>query len=134
MNFRIKSIVLCFAVVTALGFASCEEDLAAPTLSNHEIGENNSMTATIGDELHMDVEIDAPGKIDKITVDLHPESVTGDDIEAEYTGYSGQLNADFHEDLAIPATAPAGEYHFHMTVTDEAGKSTSYEVDVDIVQ
>lgn len=77
-------------------------------------------------------EIVAEGKIDKITIDLHPEGFTADDIEAEYTSYSGQLNADFHEDLDIPATAVAGEYHFHMTVTDQEGQTTSFEADVDI--
>ncbi len=132
MNFKLKSILFVFAILTVVGFSSCDEELTAPVLSGAEIGENNSMTATIGGELHMDVEIDAPGKIDKITIDLHPEGFVADDIEAEYTSYAGQLNADFHEDLDIPATAVAGEYHFHMTVVDQEGKSTSYEVDVDI--
>ncbi|MGB0861985.1 MAG: DUF4625 domain-containing protein [Saprospiraceae bacterium] len=130
MNF--KSILFVFAIVTMVGFSSCDEELTAPVLSNTEVGENNSMTATIGGELHIDIEIDAPGKIDKITVDLDPESGSGDDIEAEYTSYSGQLNADFHEDFAIPATAVAGEYHFHFTVVDQEGKSTSFEADVDV--
>lgn len=132
MMLRFKSSVLALAVVAGLGLSSCGEDPAAPTISSPEVGEGNSKTATIGGELHMDAEIDAPGKIDKITVDLHPEGGSGEDIEAEYTSYSGQLNADFHEDLAIPSTAEAGEYHFHLTVTDEEGQSTSYEADVDI--
>jgi hypothetical protein len=80
----------------------------------------------------MDAEIVAEGKIDKITVDLHPESGEGDDIEAEYTEYSGLLNADFHQDLEIPSTTEVGDYHFHMTVTDQAGKSTSVEADIHI--
>ena len=132
MILKFKSTVLIVAVVTAFGLSSCNNDPDAPTISGSEIGEGNSKTATIGGELHMDVEIDAPGKIDKITVDLHPEGGSGADIEAEYTNYSGQLNADFHEDLAIPETAEAGEYHFHLTVTDEEGQTVSIEEDVDI--
>lgn len=131
MSFKLKSVVLLLALLV-VGISSCTEDPAAPTISGAEIGENNSMTATIGGELHMDAEIVAEGKIDKITVDLHLESGTGDDIEAEYTSYSGQLNADFHEDLDIPATATAGEYHFHLKVVDMEGQTTEYEADVDI--
>lgn len=131
MSFNLKSIVLLLALVV-VGVSSCTEDPAAPTISGTEVGENNSMTATVGGELHIDAEIVAEGKIDKITVDLHPEGFTADDIEAEYTSYSGQLNADFHEDLDIPATAVAGEYHFHLKVVDQEGQTTSYEADVDI--
>lgn len=129
---KFKSIVLAFAAVAVLGLSSCDKEKDPPTISDTEVGEGNSKTATIGGTLHMDAKIDAPGKIDKITVDLHPESGSGDDIEAEYTSYAGQLNADFHEDLPIPSTATAGEYHFHLTVTDEEGQSKSFEADVDI--
>ncbi len=137
MNFKLKSIAFFLVLAVMVGVTSCNDDEetttpAAPTISSPEIGEDNSMTATVGGELHMDAEIDAPGKIDKITVDLHLESGTGDDIEAEYTEYAGQLNADFHKDLDIPATATPGEYHFHLTVVDQEGQSTSYEVDVEI--
>ena len=132
MILKFKSLVLALAAVALLGLSSCNDEKDPPTISNTEVGENNSKTATIGGELHLDAEIDAPGKIDKITVDLHPEGGSGDDIEAEYTNYSGQLNADFHEDLAIPSTAEAGEYHFHLKVVDQEGQTTSFEADVDI--
>jgi len=132
MSFKFKSIALFIAILTVASFSSCKKDIAAPVISNTEIGENNSLTATIGGELHMDMEIVADGKIDKIVVDLHPEDGPGDEIEAEYTSYSDLLNADFHEDLEIPATAVAGEYHFHLTVIDQEGNSTDFETDVDI--
>jgi len=132
MRLKFKSTVLALTVVAVLGLSSCGEDPAAPTISNVEVGENNSKTAAIGEELHMDAEIDAPGKISKIEVELHPESGSGDDIEAEFTNYSGQLNADFHEHVEIPSTAAAGEYHFHLKVTDEEGQTTEVDAEVDI--
>ena len=132
MNFQFKSIAFFVAVFAVVGLTSCEQEVEAPMISNTEIGEDNSMKATIGGELHMDAQIDAPGKIAKIMVDLHLEEGSGEDIEAEYTSYAGQLNADFHEDLPIPSTAVAGEYHFHLKVVDEEGQTTEFEADVDI--
>lgn len=132
MKSSFKTIALALIFGSIALFTACSDDdpIPAPTISNLEVGDSNNRKATIGGELHLDAEIIAEGKIDKIKVDLHPESVSGDDIEAEYTGYAGQKNADFHEDLAIPATAPAGEYHLDITVIDQEGNSTSAEADV----
>lgn len=132
MIFKLKSITLAVVAVAVLGLSSCDKEKDPPTISNLEVGENNSKTATIGDELHLDAEIDAPGKIDKIVVELHPEGGSGDDIEAEFTKYAGQLNADFHDHIEIPSTAEAGEYHFHLKVTDEEGQTTEVDAEVDI--
>jgi hypothetical protein len=140
MNYKFKTTLFFLAIGSIALLSSCKDDeetavtpeTAAPTISEVEIGEGNSMECEPGGDLHMDAEIVAEGKIDKITVDLHPESGEGDDIEAEYTEYSGLLNADFHQDLEIPSTTEHGDYHFHMTVTDQAGKSTSIEADVHI--
>ena len=50
--------------------------------------------------------------------------------EFKYTGkYLGETSAHFHEHLAVPADAPAGEYHLHFTVTDADGNSTTEEVE-----
>lgn len=132
MSFKLKSIVFFLAVFVAIGISSCEEEPAAPTISGLEVGENNSKTATIGDELHLDAEIVAEGEIDKIEVELHSEDGTGEDIDESFDNYSGQKNADFHEHIEIPATAVAGEYHFHLKVTDKEGQVTEAEADVDI--
>ena len=139
MNYKFKTTVFFFAITSMAILSSCNDDeqepapeTAAPVISGLEIGEGNSMECEPGGELHMDAEITAEGKIDKITVDLHPEGGSGDDIEAEYTDYSGLLNADFHKDLEIPSTTEHGDYHFHLTVTDQTGKSTSVEADVNV--
>ena len=132
MNFKLKSIVLFVATLMVVGLSSCGEDPAAPTISGLEVGENNSGTAIIGDELHIDAEIVAEGEIDVIEVELHSEDGTGEDIEAEFTSYAGQKNADFHEHVEIPATATAGEYHFHLKVTDKEGQTTEADAEVEI--
>ncbi len=137
MNLNLKSSVLLFAIGSLVAFSSCQDDPvevtpAKPVISNLEVGEGNSKEAEPGKELHLDAEIVAEGKIAKITVDLHPESGTGDDIEAEFTKYAGQKNADFHDHIEIPSTAEHGDYHFHLTVTDQEGQSTSVDADVHI--
>ena len=136
MNSNFKTIVFLISMLSMVAFSSCNDDdetpetKAKPVISNLEVGKDNSHEATIGGDLHLDAEIVAEGKIDKITVDLHPEGGSGDDIEAEYTEYAGLLNADFHKDLPIPATAEHGDYHLHITVTDQEGQSTSVDADV----
>jgi hypothetical protein len=134
MKINLKTIALALAFGSIVTFTACSDDepapLPAPTISGLEIGDSNSMKATIGGDLHLDAEIVAEARIERIKVELHPEGEMGEDIEEEYTSYAGQKNADFHEDLEIPSTAVAGEYHFHMTVIDQEGNSTSVEADV----
>ena len=104
----------------------------APVISDLEIGMNNNHKATAGGDLHLDAEIMAVGLIDKIEIDLHPESGSGNDIEAVFTNYAGQSNAHFHNHIEIPATASPGEYHFHIKVIDQQGQTTSMDADVEI--
>lgn len=104
----------------------------APVISGLEIGMNDNHKATVGGDLHLDAAITAVGLIDKIEIDLHPESGSGDDIEAVFTNYAGQSDIDFHNHIEIPATATPGEYHFHIKVTDQQGQTTSVDADVEI--
>ncbi len=101
----------------------------SPEITITETGEGNSKTAVAGGEMHLEAEISAPNKIAEIEVELHN---TAADYEKEfkYTGkYLGETSAHFHEHLAVPADAPAGEYHLHFTVTDADGNSTTEEVE-----
>ena len=101
----------------------------SPEITITETGEGNSKTAVAGGEMHLEAEISAPNKIAEIEVELHN---TAADYEKEfkYTGkYLGETSAHFHEHLAVPADAPAGEYHLHFTVTDAEGNSTTEEVE-----
>jgi hypothetical protein len=134
MKSKMNFLVLFFAIAAMAVITSCNKDetFLKPVISNTEIGVGNSLVGYIGNDLHMQAEIVAEGKIDKISVEIHKEDGTGDHIEAEYTDYSGQKNATFHKHIDIPATTVAGDYHFHLTVTDQEGQSTTFETDITI--
>lgn len=98
-----------------------------------EIGYDNNHTGTPGEDLHLDVEIEAEGRIATIAIELHKEDGSGEEYEFEWTEFEGLLNLDFHEHYEIPATATTGEYHFHFVVTDMEGNQTSYEEEFEMV-
>lgn len=101
----------------------------APEITITEVGAGNSMTATVGGEMHLEASITAPKKIAKIEVELH-NSAAGYEKVITFTGkYLGETATDFHEHIAIPADAPSGEYHIHFTVTDAEGNATTEEVE-----
>lgn len=101
----------------------------APEIKIAETGEGNSKTAVAGHDMHLEADINAPKKIAEIEVELH-NPTAGYEKEFKYTGkYLGETSAHFHEHLAVPADAPAGEYHLHFTVTDAEGNSTTEEVE-----
>jgi len=131
MIFKIKLSTLIIAIATIAFVSSCKKDeAAAPVISGLEVGDGNSLSAIIGSDLHMDATIEAEGKISKIEIELHNEEGSGDEIEAVFTNYAGQKNADFHEHIDIPSTVAAGEYHFHIKVVDEEGQTTEADRDV----
>ena len=137
-----------FLLITALAFSftfiSCQKDeeIKAPEFTVFELGYDNSGTAVIGEDLHIDAEIFAEGKVSDVRVTIHHE---GDhlktilvDEEWEYdstytTNYTGAKNIDFHEHIDIPATAEAGDYHFHIIVTDMEGNRTEKEAELEIL-
>jgi len=137
MNTTIKKIFMLAAVAIAALLSACGEDstgssTAKPTISDLEVGLVNSKVTYIGSDLHMDAEIVAEGTIDVIKVELHPEDGSGVDIEAEFDEYSGLKNTTFHKHIDIPATATAGDYHFHLIVIDQEGNSTEAEAELSI--
>lgn len=134
-----------FSLLTVLSlaflFVSCnkEDEIKAPVFNTFELGYNNSGSAVIGDELHIDSEIIAEGKISTIRITIHHEGnhekrvlvETEWEFDSTYTtGYAGVKNIDFHEHIDIPLTAEAGEYHFHMIVTDMEGNRSEKEADL----
>ena len=135
MNFKFKSIMFFLAIATIAGLSSCEKDdvtIAPPEITDLEVGLRNSLVGYIGRDLHMEAEVLAEGLIDKITVEIHKEDGSSDEIEAEFTDYAGYKNTTFHKHIDIPFGTEAGEYHFHLTVIDQEGNSTSVETDISI--
>ena len=68
---KIRTIIA--VVILATMTVSCDKTGAKPEIDFHELGFENSKTAEAGDELHMDAEVVAENKIDRIEVTLHPE-------------------------------------------------------------
>ncbi|MCT4586680.1 MAG: DUF4625 domain-containing protein [Carboxylicivirga sp.] len=144
---------ILFTTLLSLGlvFTACEDDdsPAKPVVEIHELGDGHHYeaqvkaiadegddhhTAVIGEDLHIDAEIVAEGKIEKIIVELHSEA-TDDELEIEFEGkYVGTKNAEFHEHIEIPETFAAGEYHFHLEVIDMKGQTGSDEEHIDLVE
>lgn len=130
-------------VAMAMLISSCDKTGSKPEIDFHELGIENSKTALIGEELHMDAEIEAENKIDRIEIAIQPEDVhkksTGSsevsvewEFDTVYTGSSGLRNTYFHEDIDIPGNAGPGHYRFHFSVTDLEGYQTTYEDELEL--
>jgi hypothetical protein len=117
-------------------FSSCkdddDDDVARPVIDGLEVGIGDSRKAFIGSDLHLQAELIAEGRIDQVVVEIHSEDGGDYEIEVVYDEFAGQKNATFHKHIDIPSEAPAGSYHLHLTVTDQAGGATIREVDITI--
>jgi len=98
-------------------------------------------TVQRGSDIHTEFMINAVNGIQNITVDIHAHGLTPEagevewDFEQVYTGsYQGLTEAEFHEHIDVPATAPVGEYHVMITVEDESGNTLDYETHIDITE
>ncbi|WP_297099333.1 DUF4625 domain-containing protein [Draconibacterium sediminis] len=134
-----------FLVITVIFFAACQKDPSPPVITILELGDGdthgNDHTAKIGGDLHMEVEVVAEGKIDKIQVRVHPEGEHQEEgeheeweIDTTYTKFSGLKNTTFHEHLEIDLSAEPGDYHFDFIVTDMEGNQSDAEADLKIIE
>ncbi len=75
-------------------------------------------------ELHVEGDITAPNGIAEITVEIHGGSY---EKEFEVPGdYVGNTTFHLHQHFDI-SDAPAGHYHVHLKVVDQAGKEMEFE-------
>ena len=130
-----KSLPLMFAIAVLVSVTSCSKDdeeevvLSAPTISNLEVGIDDSHVGYVGDDLHLEAVVVAEGKIDVIEVELHAED--GDDeIHVVYTEFAGLKNMTFHEHVEIPDSVEVGDYHMHFIVKDQQGKVSEVDAEV----
>lgn len=134
MNKTFYFISLALTLFSGLLFSSCDDDpdelIAKPSISDLEVGLENSLVGYIGGDLHIEAEIVAEGIIDKITVEIHQEEGSSEEIEMSYDEFAGLKNTTFHEHVDIPADTEEGDYHFHLTVTDKVGNQTTVEVEI----
>lgn len=145
-------VIIAFLAITV---QSCKEDsveLAAPVISEFEYGEGHhdddddddheeeEAYAYRGSDLHLEAEIYAEAKVSSIELEIHADDLTAGEGEEEwefnqvFTDASYMvINAEFHEHIDIPATAPVGEYHIELIVTDELGNVTEVDGHIDIL-
>jgi hypothetical protein len=142
MNTKFQTIAIFFLVVAMAVFSSCEEDddvSPIPTISELELGIDDSHVAYINADLemeadlHIEAEVVAEGLFSTIEVEIHAEDGSDNEIDTIYD-YSDQTlkNTTFHEHIEIPYDFPIGDYHFHFTVTDKEGNSTTIEEELSI--
>ncbi len=135
------SLLMALVCAISIGLTSCGSDdddalPAKPTITLTEVGHDNSKHAHPGHDLHLEAEVLAEGLIKRIDVEIHQEGGGTTEIEKSYTEgkYIGVRNIEFHEHIDIPATAPLGDYHLHLTVTDNHGQQTMAESHLEIVE
>ena len=140
MKNKISKYAFLFALATTSIFTSCSSDddnsaaLHTITVDLTEVGSGNNLQATAGEDLHLEAEILATGKIASVVVEIHSETNTSaPEITQTFADYNGLLNATFHKHVDIPATQPAGNYHLHLTVTDQQGNVKTVEAEIEIL-
>ncbi|MDR0729569.1 MAG: DUF4625 domain-containing protein [Prevotellaceae bacterium] len=138
-----KKMLLGAMLLTNMGLiavSACTDDdtmPAKPTVVITEAGSHDRPdgTVTAGEDLHLEAVITAEGLIDRIDVEIHQEEGGQFEIEKSYTegAYIGVKNAEFHEHIDIPSSAPEGEYHLHLTVRDKKGQTATAEAELIVV-
>ena len=142
---KTRVFLTAIAISTVILFTSCENEAEMPVITILELGDGdshgNDHTATIGSDIHIEAEIVAQGKIDKVQVRIHPEGEHGAEVAHEeweidttYTKFYGLKNTIFHEHLDIAPEAEPGDYHFDFIVTDMEGNQSSAEADLLLVK
>ncbi|MBH13885.1 MAG: protein containing PKD domain-containing protein [Leeuwenhoekiella sp.] len=141
---------LALFVLAGIILSSCSDDDTdviveeAPLISNFEFGEGSThgdeQVAYKGSDIHLEAEIVAEATVSSITLDIHAHDLEvgeGEEewhFEQEFTDESYLvINPTFHEHVDVPATAPAGEYHITLTVTDTNGNSTEVEGHIQVL-
>jgi hypothetical protein len=144
MNVKFVWRLLLLVNVCIWASMSCKDDKeeeltpSAPSIVIQELGSGhdspNDLAALAGSDLHIEALITADGLIARIDLEIHQEEGGSFTIEKSYTEgkYIGVKNTEFHEHIDIPAETPPGEYHLHLTVTDQAGQTATVESELDI--
>lgn len=139
MNRKLVWGTVLFLNLCLLAFTSCsddsENDPAKPSVNLKELGSGHDSpddkVAYIGMDAHIEAEIVAEGLIRQIEVEVHQKNGNYR-FNKTYTDekYVGKQNTIFHEHFEIPSDAVVGEYHFHLTVTDQLGQTSTIEAEL----
>jgi hypothetical protein len=145
MKNRLLNFIILLSAVFI--FNACkDDDFPAPEISDFEVGLDNSLVAYRGSDLHLEANILAEGRIDRIVLEIHPEGEHngkkstaaandedhGWEVEMEWTEFDGLKNTNFHEHIDVPIDAELGHYHLHFKVIDKQGKVTEMEAELEV--
>ncbi|WPR75926.1 DUF4625 domain-containing protein [Algoriphagus sp. NG3] len=130
MKNKINYLILLLSA--GLIFSSCQDEdekpvLAAPTMSNIELGLGNNEMAEIGKDFHFEADVVAGDKIEDIQINIRQK--TGENysgpwsFEVVWDEYKGLKNTNIHQHFDIPEDAVEGIYDFVITVNDQNGES-----------
>ena len=134
-----KLLILSGLFIT--GFSSCKKDTekpAGPTIEVVHLGIRDVSDVGIfylGEEGHFEVNIKAPGLIQKIELEIRQESGYAlFDLKKEYTGdYVGQRElVGFSDYPIVPEGQAIGEYSFHLKVTDQLGQVANLDEKINV--
>jgi len=132
-----NTLVLILVTAGILFLNACKKEtqtVPSPVVSLTELGYENSKTGYIGSDLHVEADIVAEGVINAVKIEIHQEGSGTWEFDTAYTKFSGLKNATFHEHIDIPLTTEAGDYHFHLVVTDMEGNQVLTESELTIQQ
>ncbi len=122
-------------------FSSCskeDEKPAVPTIEIVHLGIDDGVTDNIfyiGEEGHFEVNINAPGRIEKIDLEIRQASGYGNfTITNTYTGeYVGKKEVRGFQDYpVIPEGQGIGVYSFNLKVTDQQGQVASVDRNITV--
>ncbi len=135
---KIASRLLASFFLFSVLFTACskdDDDFAPPSIRDVELGSGNNKTAYRGTDFHIEAEIEAPGTIEYVKVEIHGSGAGAWEFEQTYTeGFKGLKNAELHKHIDVPANAALGEYHVHIVVLDQQGKTTTFEDHIDVIE
>ena len=126
-----KRFNLIYAIaVLAVLFTACGKE-KGPKIDLEELGYENTAIGYLGSDFHIEAEIVAENKIDRVIIEIHPECCGSWEFDSTYTNFRGLKNIDFHEHIDMPVSlSDTGEYHFHLEVIDMEGNTASVERDI----
>lgn len=128
-------------MVNILLFSSCSKENALPAPPTIEVVHLGVYDAEsdgifyLGEEGHFEVNISAPGRIEKIDLEIHQESGYGlYTLTNTYTGeYVGKKEVSGFQDYPIiPLGQAIGAYSFHLRVTDQQGQVTTLDRNINV--
>jgi hypothetical protein len=135
---KTNKLILILVVLIAFLYASCEnedEDIQKPVISNLEVGHND--TIHLGEEIHIEFEVTDDNRMDYYRIVIHSEEEhdhkslnEGEywEIDTIFNEISGLRNYTVHHDvILVPENAETGNYHFYLSVVDQAGNVAEVE-------